>query len=218
VDEVLLVDGHSTDGTAEAAREAWPTVRVIQQEGKGKGSALRTGLERATGDILIMIDADGSMNPAEIPRFVNALLLGADLAKGSRFIAGGGTHDMPLYRQLGNWAFVMLVRLFFGGKYSDLCYGYNAIWSRDVRRFRLDCEGFEVETVLNVRALRLGMRVAEVPSFESPRVYGTGRLRTIPDGWRVLKALIREAVEHHLGHQVEPALEAHSNVAVREAV
>lgn len=218
VHEVLIVDGHSIDDTVAVARRCWPSARLVQQQGRGKGDALRAGLESASGDILVMLDADGSMNPGEIPSFVGALLAGADMAKGSRFLQGGGTSDMPLYRKLGNWGFVVLVRMLFGGNYSDLCYGYNAVWARDVARFGLDCDGFEIETVLNIRALRHGMRVAEVPSFESRRVYGTGRLRTIPDGWRVLKALLREGFDHHTRRAVRPTLETARGVAVREAL
>jgi glycosyltransferase involved in cell wall biosynthesis len=196
VDEILIVDGHSTDGTPEVARQLQPAVRVIQQSGRGKGDALRAGFEHARGDIVVMLDADGSMDPGEIPGFVGALLAGADMAKGSRFIQGGGTSDMPLYRQLGNLGFVLLVRLFFGGRYSDLCYGYMAFWAHVLPHLQIDCDGFEVETVLNIRALRAKMRITEVPSFESARVYGKGRLRTIPDGWRVLKSVFRERAAH----------------------
>jgi glycosyltransferase involved in cell wall biosynthesis len=194
VHEVLLVDGHSHDDTVGVARRLCPSVRVIAQQGKGKGAALRSGFAAATGDIIVMLDADGSTDPAEIPAFVGALLAGADFAKGSRFLQGGGTRDMPLYRKFGNWGFVSLVRLFFGGSYSDLCYGYNAFWRRVLPVLELDGDGFEIETMMNVRALYGGLRIAEVPSFESLRVYGQGRLRTIPDGWRVLKTIFRERV------------------------
>ena len=192
VDEVVLVDGHSTDGTVEVARRLYPSIRIVQQDGKGKGNALRCGFAAATGDIIVMLDADGSTDPGEIPAFVGALLAGADFAKGSRFLQGGGTSDMPLYRKMGNWGFVFLVRSLFQGSYSDLCYGYNAFWKRVLPQLALDCNGFEVETLMNIRALRAGLRVVEVPSFEADRVYGTSNLRTFPDGWRVLKTIMRE--------------------------
>jgi hypothetical protein len=142
--------------------------------------------------VIVMLDADGSTDPAEIPAFVGALCAGFDFAKGSRFLQGGGTADMPLIRQLGNQGFVRLVHLFFGGRYSDLCYGYNAFWKRVLPLLEIDCDGFEVETLMNVRALRANLRVIEVPSFESKRVYGEGRLKAIPDGWRVIKTIFRE--------------------------
>ena len=90
-DEVILVDGHSADQTVKVALELCPTVRVVMQEGRGKGNALRTGFAAATGDVIVMLDADGSTDPSEIPMFVGALLAGADFAKGSRFLQGGGT-------------------------------------------------------------------------------------------------------------------------------
>jgi len=199
VDEVVLVDGYSSDQTVNVARELCPTIRVVMQEGRGKGAALRTGFAAATGDIIVMMDADGSTDPSEIPLFIGALLAGADFAKGSRFLQGGGTHDMPLHRQLGNLGFVWMVRLIFGGKYTDLCYGYNAFWKRVLPLLDLDCSGFEVETMMNVRALKAGLQITEVPSFEFARVFGKGRLKAIPDGWRVLKTIFNEAVRRGEG-------------------
>ncbi len=190
--EVLLVDGHSVDGTVEVAKYLRPDIKIVQQQRRGKGNALMDGFSAATGDIIVMMDADGSTDPHEIPAYVGALLGGADFAKGSRFAQGGGTADMPIHRRFGNWAFTVLVTIFFGGHYSDLCYGYNAFWADVVPQLHLQGDGFEIETVMNIRALRAGLRIAEVPSFEAERIHGVGRLRTIPDGWRVLKAIFRE--------------------------
>ena len=89
--------------------------------------ALAAGFAAARGDILITLDADGSADPAEMAAFVGALLAGADFVKGSRFLQGGDTRDMEWYRRLGNWGLLQLVRLRFGGRFSDLCYGYNAL-------------------------------------------------------------------------------------------
>jgi glycosyltransferase involved in cell wall biosynthesis len=195
--EVILVDGHSTDGTVAEAERLWPGIRVVEQEGRGKGDALRVGFEAAHGDIIVMLDADGSTDPREIPAFVGALVAGADFAKGSRFLQGGGTSDMPLYRKLGNWGFVALVRACFGGAYTDICYGYNAFWARVLPALDLDADGFEIEMQMNVRALSAGLRVAEIASFEDKRKYGDSNLRTVPDGWRVLKTLLFEAKQRH---------------------
>ena len=190
--EVLLVDGASTDATCEVARRLRPGVRILKQDGHGKGAALRSGFAAATGEIIVMLDGDGSTDPAELPAFVGALLAGADMAKGSRFIHGAGTADMPLYRKLGNRTFVALVRVLFGGRYSDLCYGYNAFWRSALAKLDLDGDGFEIETMINIRALRAGLRVVEVGSFEDKRHFGESHLRTVPDGWRVLRTILRE--------------------------
>jgi len=194
IDEVILVDGYSKDNTLKVAIELRPDIRIAMQRGRGKGAALRTGFEEATGDIIVMLDADGSANPKELPRFILELLSGADFVKGSRFIQGGGTTDMEFHRKMGNWGLVMLTRLLFGGHYSDLCYGYNAFWASTLPLLELDADGFEIETLMNVRALYCGLHVVEIPSFEAPRIFGTSNLRAIPDGWRVLKTILKEFV------------------------
>src|SRR5579872_2942484 len=130
IDEVVIVDGHSIDDTVAVARALRPDVRIVLQDGRVKGNALACGIAVATGDIIVMLDADGSTDPAEIPRFVDALLNGGDFAKGTRFRDGGGSADITRVRRVGNRVLVSLVNLLFGTSYSDLCYGYNAFWSR----------------------------------------------------------------------------------------
>src|SRR6266702_3715498 len=102
--EVIVVDGYSTDDTLETARKLRPDARIVMQNRRGKGNALACGFAAATGDIIAMIDADGSADPAEIPKFVRALTDGADFAKGTRFAAGGGSGDITRLRSFGNYA------------------------------------------------------------------------------------------------------------------
>ncbi|GLQ53557.1 glycosyltransferase family 2 protein [Devosia nitrariae] len=195
VGEIVLVDGNSTDATVSVARQCIPDIVIVSQDRPGKGAALRCGFAASTGEIIVALDADGSTDPAEIPAFVGALLSGADFVKGSRFLQGGGTDDMEWYRFLGNWGFVQLVKWRFGGKFTDLCYGYNAFWRDVLPRMRLDRDdGFEIETSMNIQALRAKLTIKEVPSKEYRRIHGTSNLRTIPDGWRVLSTIIRMGV------------------------
>jgi glycosyltransferase involved in cell wall biosynthesis len=192
--EVILVDGNSTDGTVQTAKRLCPDLRVITQTGKGKGNALTCGFWAATGDVIVMLDADGSTDPAEIPRFVAALISGADFAKGSRFIAGGGSADITTLRRIGNWGLAKVVNYMWGGQYSDLCYGYNAFWRRCLPFLNPDCDGFEVETLINIRATRAGLRVHEVPSFEHDRRNGVSNLDVRRDGLRVLRTILSERI------------------------
>ncbi|MBR0900655.1 glycosyltransferase family 2 protein [Bradyrhizobium tropiciagri] len=192
--EVIIVDGRSTDDTVAVARGLREDVKVVMEPRRGKGAALQAGFRAATGDIIVMIDADGSMIPEEAIVFVGALIAGADLVKGSRFLQGAGTDDMSLFRMLGNWGLTMLVRMLYGGSFSDLCYGYMAFWTKHVPTLNCDCDGFEIETLINVRALKNELNIVEVASFEAPRISGLSNLRAIPDGWRVLKTILREKV------------------------
>jgi glycosyltransferase involved in cell wall biosynthesis len=192
VDEVILVDGRSTDKTLAVARELLPELRIVHQAGKGKGDGLRAGFAAATGDIIVMLDADGSTDPKEIPAFVGALVAGAEFVKGTRFAQGAGTEDMTPLRRLGNKGLLLFVRMLFGGRFSDLCYGYIAFWKRVLPDIDPDSDGFAIETQMSVRALKAGLRISEVPSFERRRIHGKSNLRAIPDGWMILKTIIRE--------------------------
>jgi glycosyltransferase involved in cell wall biosynthesis len=199
--EVVLVDGGSIDGTAQAARDARPDVRVIRQTRRGKGNALVCGITACTGDVIVLMDADGSADPGEIADFVAALAAGADVAKGSRFLPGGGSADITVLRRWGNAVLCAVMNRVYRTEFSDLCYGYNAFWRHCVEKLALPetagsasvfGDGFEIETVLAAHVATARLTVAEVPSYERARLFGTSNLNTWRDGWRVLRAILRE--------------------------
>lgn len=192
VNELIVVDGHSTDQTLEVTRRLRPDARIVLQDRRGKGNALACGFAAARGDIIVMIDADGSTDPREIPSFIAPLIKGADLVKGSRYLEGGGSADITGIRSLGNRLLGASVNLMFGTKYTDLCYGYSAFWRRVLPQLHVTCDGFEVETLLNVRAAKAGFDVVEVPSFERDRIHGLSNLNAWRDGRRVLKTIMAE--------------------------
>jgi glycosyltransferase involved in cell wall biosynthesis len=217
--EVVLVPGSSTDNTEEVARGLRPDIRVIHQTRKGKGNALACGFAACRGDIIVTLDADGSADPKEIPAFIGALVSGADFAKGTRAIQGGGSHDMTWLRRMGNHGLTHLANVLHGTHYSDLCYGYNAFWRACLPQLNVDIDGFEIETLLNLRAAKSGLRVAEVASFELARIHGRSNLRTFKDGWRVLGTILREWVpkHHRVPHTPPGQLQAGRRRADRRA-
>ncbi len=207
VDEVLLVDGHSKDATVAVTRRARNATRIVMQQGRGKGAAIRSGFAAARGDIVVTVDADGSTDPAEIPAFVGALVSGADFAKGSRFMQGGGTDDMPFHRRLANKGLTMLANLIAGTQYTDITYGYNATWRRHAGAMALDVDGWANEILTNIRVATNGLRVVEVASFERERVAGQAKLAALPAGWTILKAMLKEPlVERRRRRQMHGAL------------
>jgi glycosyltransferase involved in cell wall biosynthesis len=201
IDEIVFVNGPSADNTAEVARQLWPEGIHITQTRVGKGNALACGFAVASGDIIVMMDADGSTCPTELPRYIGALISGADFAKGSRFIQGGGSADITKFRKFGNRGLIGIVNTLFSTSYTDLCYGYNAFWRRCLEWLNLPDiyahtpqwgDGFEIETLINLRVAASGLQVAEVCSYEMARMYGLSNLNAVSDGMRVLWTIQKE--------------------------
>jgi glycosyltransferase involved in cell wall biosynthesis len=203
VREIIVVDGLSSDGTPDVAAATRADVRIVRQTIKGKGAAIRAGMDAAVGEYVLLMDGDGSTDPAYIPVFARALADGADIAKGSRFLPGGGTDDMTFHRRLGNWGFVVLARILFGARFTDITYGYNAV-RRDRRAaMALEIDGWAQEIVTNLRMVRYGLRVDEIPTFEPRRTAGVAKLRTWSAGWAILKAILAERGRPLLGREAE---------------
>lgn len=240
VHEVIVVDGHSVDDTLAVAQRLRPDVRALKQTRRGKGNALACGFAAASGDIIAMVDADGSADPAEIPMFVEALMSGADFAKGTRFAPGGGSADITRLRAHGNSVLCAFVNRCYGTRYTDLCYGFNVFWRRVVPLLGLDAtspppaanggklwgDGFEVETLINIRVAVADLVVAEVPSFEHRRIHGVSNLNAARDGLRVLRTIFRERSRRRqaekpaeLAHEgAEPAQAGHPEPAPAVAI
>ncbi|MDN5778023.1 MAG: glycosyltransferase family 2 protein [Humibacillus sp.] len=214
VHEVIVVDGWSSDDTEAVVRRTMPRARFVQQTRRGKGNALACGFEAATGDVIVMFDADGSANPEEIHDYVEALRSGADFAKGSRVIGGGGSDDITWLRDTGNRALTAVTNLLFRTRYTDLCYGYNAFWRDVLPVLSLPSsappeaqwgDGFEIETVINCRVAARGLQIHEVPSVELERLHGTTNLNTFRDGFRVLRTIASERFRNHAAHRPVPS-------------
>ncbi len=191
VGEILIVDGQSVDGTVEVALSARPDVVVVHEERPGKGAALLSGFRVARGDILVAIDGDGSMDPAEIVRHVALIESGFDFIKGSRFMAGGDSTDITRLRRFGNWALKSLTNSKYRSSFSDLCYGFVSFRRVHLPKLLTDADGFEIEAQLIVNAQTSGLKISEVPSHEAPRRHGNSNLRVFRDGFRVLRTLLR---------------------------
>lgn len=191
--EIVVVDGGSEDDTALVASNLG--AEVITQTESGKGDALRQGFAHShQGSIIVIMDADGSMLPEEIPRLVDTITKGADIAKGSRFLKGGGSTDISLIRRIGNKFFVSLVNSVWRGHYTDLCYGFMAFKKSSLAQLApsLESKYFQIETEICIKALRLGLNVVEVPSIELERRHGSSKLRGVHDSARIMKTIIRE--------------------------
>lgn len=194
VDEVIVVDGRSSDDTERVARALWPSVRVIEQPRPGKGAALRSGFRAARGDIIVTLDADGSMDGAQVDAFRSALIGGADYVKGCRFCPGGGSSDITRIRRLGDRAIGVLLESLFGVRLRDATYGYVGLWADCVEDLASDYDGFSFEIVMAIRTHRAGLTLGEVPCFEARRIYGASNLSALRDGLRILGVIVRELV------------------------
>jgi glycosyltransferase involved in cell wall biosynthesis len=186
--EIIIVDGHSTDGTVDVARRLG--ARIVYDD-RGKGSAIMRGFRAAKGDIIVSMDADLSHEPKELRLLIDAIEIGYDLCTGSRFLTGGGSEDIPPLRVFGNKFFVLMVNVLFGAHYTDMCYGYRSFRKGALERLGLKETGFGIETEINIKAVKEGLKVIEIPSTEKKRAFGEGKLTTFGDGYVILKTILR---------------------------
>jgi glycosyltransferase involved in cell wall biosynthesis len=191
VSEVLVIDGHSTDRTVEVARKIRPDIRILGQPGRGKGDALKYGIEIAAGDIIVTLDADGSTDPADIPRFIGPLLDGHDFVKGSR-LDRRYPSSMRWHRWLGNKVLVTAFNILFGTGYTDICSGYNAFWKTAFRHLSPSRDGFEMEQQILAKAKKAGLKVVEVGHYDKGRLGNASKVSALRQGLRDLMVIISE--------------------------
>lgn len=190
--EVLVVDGHSTDRTREVVHELRPNARFVLQPGTGKGDALKYGIQQASGDIVVTLDADGTTDPRDISRFVEPLLDGYQFTKGSRFLLSRPANK-PQHRVFGNWLIVTTFNILYLRRYTDLCSGYNAFWKDAIELVDLRSEdGFEDEPLINSRVRKAGLRVKEVGHHDRGRAEGDSKAPSWRQGFKAIKTVVRE--------------------------
>jgi glycosyltransferase involved in cell wall biosynthesis len=190
VQEVILVDGHSTDKTVTVAKDLLPSIHVLYQPGRGKDDAMKYGFRKASGDLLVTLDADGSTDPLQIIEFVSALLSGYDFVKGSRFLKE--TPVMPLHRKMGNKLLVLFTNLLFNTRYTDVCCGYNAFWKKCLKTIDLPDNQFDYEPVLLAKIRKAGLKVAEVQCKDFGRMNGNSKLPMSTQGLKAVVAILHQ--------------------------
>ncbi len=188
VDEVIVVDGHSQDGTAEIVRQRG--YKVILQKSKGYGAAFAEGVETASGDIIVLMDADGSHNPADIIKLVEKVNEGYDYVMAIRYAPGSRSHDDTRIRHIGNMFFTFLVNLIYKIYIADALYLFTAVRKDKFHLIAPKSLGFEYCVEILIRAHQQGMRICQVPSVERKRVAGKSKVNAFLDGWKILKTIL----------------------------
>ena len=187
--EILVVDGNSTDGTPELVKDLG--IKVITQDGKGYGDAMKTGLNHANGDIIIPFDADGSYDPKDISNLVEQIDDNNDVVFGSRYLPQSGSHDDTIIRYIGNWFFTFLLNIIHGVKISDSLFLYVAAKKEVFKSINMVSSGFEFCIEFPIKMKKAGFNYKEIPSFERKRIGGKSTVNAFFDGSRILWYLIK---------------------------
>ncbi|MDD5585077.1 MAG: glycosyltransferase family 2 protein [Candidatus Omnitrophica bacterium] len=193
--EVLVAADHCTDNTELFAKEK--SANVYRNTGKpGKGNALITGLLKSRGEIIIMLDGDGSHDPVDFRNFIDAIEKGAHLVIGSR--AKGGSDEYESLRLFGNALLTLLVNFIFKTSLTDSLNGYKAMRRESIDAYRYRSSGFEIEIEFLYHTLRQNWIISEISSHEHKRMVSTMKARTFTDGFRFLIAIIKWGARYRL--------------------
>jgi len=195
VHEIVLVDDGSTDGTRDVLRRLAdpPRIRIVEHpENVGKGAALKTGFAHASGDVVVIQDADLEYDPADFPRLLRPFLdADADVVYGSRFLVGDSARMHPLYHYLGNRFLTFVSNLFTGLNLTDMETCYKAFRREVLERIEVRSRRFTVEPELTAKVARMGVKIVEVPIGYSGRDYAAGKKIGGRDGVAALWAIVK---------------------------
>jgi glycosyltransferase involved in cell wall biosynthesis len=195
--EIIVVDDGSTDNTRRIASTYKATV-LFNDKNQGKGHAMRRAFQRAEGEIIVTIDADGAHSAKEIPDIITPIFHGADIVAGSRF-SGRGKESTSTLNRIGNLLFNTTIMVFTGKRITDSQTGFRAFKKEVLQKLMLTSSGYEIETEITVKGLRNGFTFLEKPITCEKRKHDVSKLRILSDGSRILKALLKanfEKIEH----------------------
>jgi glycosyltransferase involved in cell wall biosynthesis len=188
VDEIVLVHDDAADEALGELRGYRHNIRIVERAGQ---AALQEGLRLAAGDIIVVMAADGRMQPREIAHYLHFLANGYDFVKGSRFICGGGSLGLTSFRRIRERVLLAMFRHRYDTNITDLSYGFAAFHRRHLERLDHSATGIRMGVEMTVRAVQAGLRIAEVPSVELPRRTAGSKLDPIRDGFGVVKTMLR---------------------------